>query len=125
MPRSVGERTWDVRFIWGPNDWEADVVDDFFQFLTSKLPLADDSDHMSWQLTKNGDFNIRSFYHKLHGSSSIVFPWKDIWKIKPPRRVSFFVWTAVWNRILTGHNLQALAAPHASQGGHRTTLTCT
>ena len=23
-------RTWDVRFIRGPNDWEADVVDDFF-----------------------------------------------------------------------------------------------
>ena len=23
-------RTWDVRFIWDPNDWEADVVDDFF-----------------------------------------------------------------------------------------------
>ena len=25
-------RTWDVRFIWGPNDWEANVVDDFFRF---------------------------------------------------------------------------------------------
>ena len=71
----MGDRkSWDVCFIWGPNDWEADVVDDFFQFLTSKLPLADDSDHMSWQLTKNGDFNIRSFYHKLCGSSSVVFP---------------------------------------------------
>ena len=23
-------RTWDVRFIQGPNDWEADVVDEFF-----------------------------------------------------------------------------------------------
>ena len=46
----------------GPNDWEADVVDDFFWFLASKLPLADDSDRMRWKLTKNGDFNIRSFY---------------------------------------------------------------
>ena len=24
------KRSWDVRFIQGPNDWEADVVDDFF-----------------------------------------------------------------------------------------------
>ena len=46
----------------GPNDWEADVVDDFFCFLASKLPLADDSDRMRWKLTENGDFNIRSFY---------------------------------------------------------------
>ena len=29
MPRSVGERTWDVHFIWGPNDWEANVMNDF------------------------------------------------------------------------------------------------
>ena len=38
-----------------------------------------------WNLTKNGDFTICSYYHKLHGSSSIAFPWKGIWKIKAPR----------------------------------------
>ena len=91
----------------GPNDWEADVVDDFFRFLASKLPLADDSDRMRWKLTKNGDFNIRSFYHKLHGSSSMVFPWKGIWKIKAPCCDSFFVWTTAWDRILTGDNLRS------------------
>ena len=30
MSRSGDRRTWDVRFIRGPDDWEADVVDDFF-----------------------------------------------------------------------------------------------
>ena len=100
-----GRRDWDVRFIRGPNDWEVDVVDDFFWFLASKLPLADDSDRMRWKLTKNGDFNIRSSYHKLHASSSVVFPWKGIWKVKAPCCVSFFVWTVAWDRILTGDNL--------------------
>ena len=99
-------RTWDVHFIQGPNEWEADVVDDFFWFLASNLPSTIDGDHMRWKLTKNRDFNVRSFYHKLHGSSSVVFPWKGIWKIKPPRRVSFFFWTAVWDRILMGDNLR-------------------
>ena len=99
-------RIWDVCFIRDPNDWEADVVDDFFRFLASNLPLAIDGDHMIWKLTKNGDFNIRLFYHKLHGSSSIAFPWKGIWKVKAPRRVSFFVWTAAWDTILTGDNLR-------------------
>ena len=77
-------RIWDVRFIRGPNDWEADVVDDFFRFLASNQPPVIESDRMRWRLTKNGDFTIRSFYHKLHGSSSIVFPWKGIWKVKAP-----------------------------------------
>ena len=65
-----------------------------------------DGDRMRWKLTKNGDFNIHSFYHKLHGFSSIVFPWKGIWKVKAPWRISFFVWTAAWDRILTGDNLR-------------------
>ena len=99
-------RTWDVRFIWGPNDWEANVVDNFFQFWASNLPSMTDGDHMRWKLTKNGDFTIRSYYHELHGSSSIVFPWKGIWNVKAPRCVSFFVWTAAWDKILMGDNLQ-------------------
>lgn len=72
--QGVGDRRdWDVRFIWSPNDWEAELVDDFFRFLAANLPSADDGDHMRWMLTKNRDFNIHSFYHKLHGSSSVVF----------------------------------------------------
>ena len=39
-------RTWDVRFIQGPNDWEAGVVDGFFRFLASNLPSVIDGDRM-------------------------------------------------------------------------------
>ena len=81
------------------------MVDDFFRFLASYLLSVTDSDRLRWNLTKNGNFTIRSYYRKLHGSSSITFPWKGIWKVKAPRRVSFFVWTVTWNRILTGDNL--------------------
>ena len=77
-------RTWDVRFNRGPNDWEADVVVDFFRFLAANLPLGTDGDRLRWKLTKNGDFTIHSYYHKLHGSSSVVFSWKGIWKVKAP-----------------------------------------
>ena len=99
-------RTWDVRFIRGPNDWEADVVNDFFHLLASNSPLATNGDRMRWKLTKNGDFTIQSYYHKLHGSFPFTFPWKGIWKVKAPRHVSFFVWTATWDRILTGDKLR-------------------
>ena len=45
--QEVGDRRiWNVRFIQGPNDWEADVVDDFFCFLASNLPSVTDGDHL-------------------------------------------------------------------------------
>ena len=36
----------------------------------------------------------------------IIFPWKSVWKVKALRRVSFFVWTAIWDKILTCDNLR-------------------
>ena len=56
-------------------------------------------------LKSKGVFDIRSFYNKLRSPLPIIFPWKGVWKVKAPRRVSFFVWTVVWDRILTGDNL--------------------
>ena len=81
------------------------MVDEFLRLLASNLPSGIDGDRLKWKLTKNGDFTIRSYYHKIYGSSFVVFPWKGIWKVKAPQRVSFFVWTVAWNRILTGDNL--------------------
>ena len=60
------------------------MVVDFFRLLAANFPLGTDGDRLRWKLTKNGDFTIRSYYHKLQGSSSVVFPWKGIWKIKAP-----------------------------------------
>ena len=82
------------------------MVLDFFRFLAANLASGTKGDWLRWKLTKKGDFTICSYYHKLHGSSSIVFPWKGIWKVKAPWCVSFFVWTATWDRVLTGDNLR-------------------
>ena len=41
----------------------------------------------------------------LRDPIAIFFPWKSIWRVKAPRRVSFFVWTAAHGRILTCDNL--------------------
>uniref|UniRef100_A0A7N2RCY0 GHMP kinase C-terminal domain-containing protein n=1 Tax=Quercus lobata TaxID=97700 RepID=A0A7N2RCY0_QUELO len=48
-----------------PNDWELGVVDEFLCTLGSNLPQTKNGDRMRWKLTKNGDFDIRSFYNKL------------------------------------------------------------
>ena len=79
---------------------------DFFRTLGSNLPPTENGDRMRWKLTKNGDFDICSFYNKLRGPLPIIFSWKSIWKVKAPWCVSFFVWTTIWDKILTGDNLQ-------------------
>ena len=80
-------------------------MDEFLRTLGSNLPQSKNRDRMRWKLTKKGDFDIRSFYNKLQNHLPIIFPWKGIWKVKAPPRVSFFVWTATWNKILIGDNL--------------------
>jgi hypothetical protein len=37
---------------------------------------------------------------------SYLFPWKSIWKVKVPVRVSFFAWTAALGWILMVDNLR-------------------
>jgi len=52
---------------------------------------------------------VRSFYEELfrkEGPSLPFFPWKNIWHVKAPTRVAFFVWSAALGNILTHDNLR-------------------
>ena len=77
-------RSLDVRFIQRPNDWEMSGVDEFLRTLGSNLPPTKNGDRIRWKLTKNGDFDIQSFYNKLRGPLPIIFPWKCVLKVKAP-----------------------------------------
>ena len=48
---------------------------------------------------------MRSFYNSLLKSPFVSFPWLSIWCIKVPKRVSFFLWSAAGDEILTIDNL--------------------
>ena len=98
---TVGEgRIWKLTFIRDFNDWEVEEVLEFFNFIHSKIPVGLDPDSMRWKLCQHGNFDVKSFYHTLDVKSEIVFPWRAIWKVKAPRRVSFFIWSVTWGRIL-------------------------
>ena len=99
-------RSWKVLLLRDPNDWEMGVVDEFLHTLGSDLPQSEQGDRMIWKFSKKGDFDICSFYDKLRSPLPIIFPWKGIWKVKAPTHVSFFVWTATWEKILTGDILR-------------------
>ena len=99
-------RIWDFHFIWEFNDWEMDEGLHFLRILGGNTPSMDVGDWLRWKLKPNGDFDIQSYYNKLRDSPLVSFPWKGIWRVKVPRRVSFFVWCVAWNKILMGDNLR-------------------
>ena len=103
---SVGEgRAWHITFIWDFNDWEVEEVLAFLTFIHSKIPTSVDPDVIWRKLRLHGVFDAKSFYHALAGTNDIKFPWKAIWRIKAPRRVSFFMRSTAWEKILTCDNL--------------------
>uniref|UniRef100_A0A2N9EED7 Reverse transcriptase zinc-binding domain-containing protein n=1 Tax=Fagus sylvatica TaxID=28930 RepID=A0A2N9EED7_FAGSY len=108
-PDSRGVREWNVTFVRDFNDWEVDLVAEFFHFLHShKVPTADTTlapDGLRWKICKDGVFTSRSFYSALINRRGVSFPWKSIWRVKAPPRVAFFIWTVAWGRILTCDNL--------------------
>ena len=69
-----------------------------------KIPRGGD-DTMVWQLNHSGVFDVRSFYNSLLEAPSVFFPWQCIWSVKVPKMVSFFLWTAARDGILSIDNL--------------------
>ena len=104
-----GSRSWNIQFHKAPDDWEEERVFAFYEHVYSKMPRGEGIDSLIWKLTSNGVFDVRSFYNSL--STPPTFPptfpfhWKCIWSIKVPSRVSFFLWTATRDSILTIDNL--------------------
>ena len=98
-------RTWNISFIRDFNDWELPVVMSFFTFLQPFLPSSERKDTMVWKLRRSGEFDVCSYYCALQAPTRMHFPWKIIWGVKAPRRISFFTWTAARGKILTCDNL--------------------
>jgi hypothetical protein len=72
-------------------DWEIEGVASFFDFLLSHTQFKEGGDGLRWRLKGNGLFDIKSFYNALRDFHPVRFPWKAIWGVHTPRRVSFFV----------------------------------
>ena len=104
-PAVGGSCDWNITFVRDFNDWEIDLVVEFFQILASNSPSTGGPDRLCWKGHKDGVFTSRSFYQLLDARPGVPFPWKGIWAAKAPPWVSFFIWTATWGRILTCDNL--------------------
>ena len=92
-PDARGVREWNVTFVRDFNNWEVDVVAEFFQFLHSHMVPNVAPYGLRWKPCKDGVFASCSFYYALINRRGVRFPWKGIWRVKAPHRVAFFVWT--------------------------------
>ena len=107
-------RVWNSCIFGEFNDWELAASFSFLHLIQSRIPRGVGSDSLCWGLNGSGKFDTRSFYHKIQVASTSFFPWNGIWKVKIPKRVVFFKWTAVHGQILILNNLILQGRPLAN-----------
>ena len=99
------DRFWNLRFHRDFHEKELEATFSFLECIQSRIPRGGGSDTSHWCLNGNGKFDIRSYYNNSRRAAASNFPWKGVWKDKNPRRMTFFVWTAVHGQIFTLDNL--------------------
>ena len=110
-PIGDNDKVWNLRFYREFNDWELVASYSLLYFIQTQIPKGGVCDSPCWGLNGSGKFDIRSFYHKIQNVAPSTFPWKGIWKVKVPKRVAFFMWTATRGQILTLDNLMHHGRP--------------
>jgi hypothetical protein len=101
-----GVAHWNVLFTRNAQDWELEMVMSFFEQLYSTRVRHGEVDRAVWILSKRRNFEVKTYYKALACHKAVSFPWKGIWRVKAPKRVAFFVWTAALRKILTHDNLR-------------------
>jgi hypothetical protein len=68
-----------------------EMVLSFFAWLYSISIRYGEDNRLIWNLAKRGLFEVKSYYEVLNRKDDPLFPWKSIWHVKAPARVTFFV----------------------------------
>ena len=92
---------WSITFYRDFNDWELERVVSFFNLIHSNAPNREESDSLTWRLLEQESMKPAHTimrYVLILGSLSLG-------EASAPQRVSFFIWTAAWGKILTCDNL--------------------
>ena len=82
------------------HDWELESVGSFLDLLYSNIPRTEGCDRVKWKLKESNEFIVRFYLEALCGGPNNSYPWKTVWHVKAPKRLSFFVWTTAWEKIL-------------------------
>lgn len=89
------------------NDWGFGEMLGLLMALEGIKPDPFNCDSWEWVLSKKGALTSNSMYLEQFDYRSISFPDKRIWIPDIPSKVSFFMWNAYLDKILTLDNLQS------------------
>jgi hypothetical protein len=73
--------------------------------LASTISFSDEDDTLIWKFTSNGVCTSQSLYKIINFRGVIPVHVLNVWSIKIPPRVQFFLWLLANNRVLTRDNL--------------------
>ncbi|WVZ82442.1 hypothetical protein U9M48_029705, partial [Paspalum notatum var. saurae] len=73
--------------------------------LASTIRFSDCEDDLVWQFCSFGTYSSQSFYKVVNFRGVHQVHFFDLWRIKIPPRVHFFLWLLIHNRVLTRSNL--------------------
>lgn len=86
-------------------DWELESRDSFLpEMYSAKVSLLQE-DRLVWTPSKSLGFSEHSYYIILSGGD-FLHPWKEVWWVRVPPSVGFFVWSTEKGKILATDNLR-------------------
>ena len=83
------------------NDWELDIVQNFFWLINNRSVNQTEKDILLWKGGKNGLFNVKENYELMVGGNTKTVPMKMPRNSCVPPKVCFFAWEVWWGKVLT------------------------
>ena len=90
---------WSLNFIRPAQDWELESISSFMDLLYRSGVKGCGLDKVCWQGSLGKGFQVKLFYKALIPHIGVSIPWKSIWKLKVPPRVSFLCGQQLWTEF--------------------------
>lgn len=87
------------------------------QLLGTFRGTTENLDKLKWRLDRKGKFSVKSVYYNMDhiSNQNVSWPWKLIWKVIVPPKVSCFAQLVVRKACLTKDKLQRRGLPICSR----------
>ena len=88
------EGGWAPTFLRPLNDWGMEEVGRFLSFIHRKKIKPVIEDKLLLKGSSLGNFSVKTMYNGLDPSADFDFPFRSVWNVVIPPKISFFAWEA-------------------------------
>lgn len=97
--------TWRVMLRRNLNDWEVDHMAHLLSIIETSNLIREKEDVWLWMLCNTGKFLVKSCMYLFGERGTYDDMWKQVWRLKIPPKVKFFMRLAIRNCLSTIDNL--------------------